>query len=113
MHDDANLVAAALELGRVGFVLKRSGVQELVKAIEQILDGRCYLTPELRAEDCVAAKARARQFSKELTKRQCDVVQLFAEGRPVKQIAAVLNVSEKTVECTISWCRSISRATPI
>jgi DNA-binding NarL/FixJ family response regulator len=39
-----------------------------------------------------------RQFSKELTDRQCDVVQLFAEGRSMKEIAAVLNLSEKTVE---------------
>jgi DNA-binding NarL/FixJ family response regulator len=98
MHDDANLAAAALELGRVAFVLKNSGGTELVKAIEEILDGRSYLTPKLRAEDWVAAKARARQFSKELTNRQRDVVQLFAEGRPIKQIAAVLNLSEKTVE---------------
>jgi DNA-binding NarL/FixJ family response regulator len=56
------------------------------------------LTPRLRAEDWVAAKARARQFSTDLTKRQRDVVQLFAEGRPIKEIAAVLNLSEKTVE---------------
>ena len=98
MHDDANLAAAALELGRVAFVLKRSGGQELVKAIEETLHGRSYLTPKLRAQDWVAAKARARQFSKELTKRQRDFVQLFAEGRPMKEIAAVLNLSEKTVE---------------
>jgi DNA-binding NarL/FixJ family response regulator len=98
MHDDANLAAAALELGRVAFVLKRSGGLELLKAIDEISHGRSYLTPKLRAEDWVAAKARARQFSKELTRRQCDVVQLFAEGHPMKEIAGVLNLSEKTVE---------------
>jgi DNA-binding NarL/FixJ family response regulator len=98
MYDDVNLAAAAVELGRVAFVLKSSGGRELLKAIEEILHGRCYLTPKLRAEDWVAAKARARQFSKELTKRQRDFVQLFAEGRPMKEIAAVLDLSEKTVE---------------
>jgi DNA-binding NarL/FixJ family response regulator len=98
MYDDANLAAAALEIGRVAFVLKRSGGHELVKAVEEVLHGRSYLTPRLRAEDWVAAKARARQFSKELTQRQRDFVQLFAEGRPTKEIAAVLNLSEKTVE---------------
>jgi len=98
MLDDANLAAAALELGSVAFVLKCSGGLELIKAINEILHGRSYLTPKLRAEDWVAAKARARQFSRELTERQRDFVQLFAEGRPLKQIAAVLNLSEKTVE---------------
>jgi DNA-binding NarL/FixJ family response regulator len=62
------------------------------------LHGRSQLTPKLRAEDWVAAKARVRQFSKQLTKRQRDFVQLFAEGRPMKKIAALLEVSEKTVE---------------
>jgi DNA-binding NarL/FixJ family response regulator len=98
MHNDANLAAAAVELGHVAFVLKNSGGQELLKAIGEVLQGRSYLTPKLRAEDWVAAKARARQFSKELTERQRDFVKLFAEGRPMKEIAALLNVSEKTVE---------------
>ena len=98
MHDDVNLAAAAVELGQVAFVLKNSGGLELLKAIGEILHGRSYLTPRLRAEDWVAAKARARQFSKELTKRQRDFVKLFAEGRPMKEVAALLDVSEKTVE---------------
>jgi DNA-binding NarL/FixJ family response regulator len=98
MLDDPNLAAAALELGRVAFVLKCSGGQELLKAIEDILHGRSYVSPRLRAEDWVAAKARVRQFSKELTVRQCDVVQLYAEGRSIKEIGAILNLSEKTVE---------------
>jgi DNA-binding NarL/FixJ family response regulator len=98
MHDDANLAAAALELERVAFVLKRSGGRELLKAIEEILHGRSYVTPNLRAEDWVVAKTRANQFSKELTPRQCDFVQLYAEGRPMKEIADILNLSEKTVE---------------
>jgi DNA-binding NarL/FixJ family response regulator len=98
MLDDPNLAAAALELGAVAFVLKRSGGVELLEAIEQILHGRSYLTPKLKAEDWVATKARARQFSRDLTKRQRDVVQLFAEGRPIKEIATILSLSEKTVE---------------
>ena len=98
MLDDANLAAAALELGRVAFVLKCCGGGEVLKAVEETLHGRSYMTPRLRAEDWVAAKARARQFSKELTDRQRDFVQLFGEGHPLKEIAAVLNLSEKTVE---------------
>ncbi len=98
MLDDTNLAAAVLELERAAFVLKRSGGRELLKAIDEILHGRSYVTPKLRPEDWVVAKTRANQFSKELTRRQCDFVQLFAEGRPMKEIAAILNLSEKTVE---------------
>ena len=82
MRDDPNLAAAALELGPVGFVLKNSAGQELLKAIDHVLRGKPYLTPKLRAEDWVATKARARQFSKEMPPRQRGIVQLLGEGRP-------------------------------
>jgi len=98
MQDDPNLAAAALELGPVAFVLKQCAGTELLKAIDHVLRDKAYLTPKLRAEDWVAARERAQQFSKELTPRQREVVQLFAEGRSMKQIADVLHLSEKTVE---------------
>ena len=98
MQDDPNLAAAALELGAIGFVLKHSAGQELLQAIDHVLHGKCYLTPKLRAEDWVATKARARQFSRELTQRQKEIVQMHAEGRSVKEIADVLKISQKTVE---------------
>ena len=98
MRDDPNLAAAALELGPIAFVLKHSTGTELLKAIDNVLHGKSYLTAKLRADDWVATRERARQFAKELTPRQRDIVQLFAEGRPIKQIAGLLNLSEKTVE---------------
>jgi DNA-binding NarL/FixJ family response regulator len=98
MRDDPNLAAAALELGPIGFVLKHSAGPELLEAIDHVLRGEAYLTRKLRSEDWVTTKARARQFNKELTPRQKDIVQLFGEGRTIKQIADLLNLSEKTVE---------------
>lgn len=98
MQDDPNLAAAALELGPIGFVLKHSAGSELLKAIGEVLHGKSYMSPKLRSEDWVVMKQRARQFSKELTARQRDIVQLCAEGHPIKEIAWQLNLSEKTVE---------------
>ncbi len=98
MLDDTNLAAAALQLERVAFILKFSGGQELLRAIVEVLHGRSYVTPRLKPEDWVAAKTRANQFSKQLTPRQCDIVQLYAEGRSTKEIAAILDLNEKTVE---------------
>ena len=98
MRDEANLAAAALELGPVGFVLKQSAGPELLDAIHHVLHGESYLSRKLRGEDWVATKARVQQFGKELTPRQKDIVQLFGEGRAIKQIADMLSLSEKTVE---------------
>ena len=98
MQDNPNLAAAALELGSVAFVLKQSAGSELLTAIEHVMQGKCYVTPKLRPEDWVVQKTRARQYSKQLTSRQRDIVQMCAEGRPIKEIAGHLNLSEKTVE---------------
>jgi len=98
MQADPNLAAAAMELGAAAFVLKHSAGSELLKAIEQVLHGKSYLTPKLRSDDWVTMKQRAKQFSKELTTRQREIVQLWAEGHSLKQIGAELSLSEKTVE---------------
>jgi DNA-binding NarL/FixJ family response regulator len=98
MRNDPNLAAAALELGPIGFVLKHSTGQELLKAIDHVLHGKAYVTAKLKAEDWVETKARAQQFSKEMTPRQRDIVQLHGEGRSIKEMASILNLSEKTVE---------------
>jgi DNA-binding NarL/FixJ family response regulator len=97
MQNDANLAAAVLKLGAVGFVLKHAAASELLTAVSQVLGGSAYITPKLRAESWAQRETRARQFSKELTPRQLEVLQLLAEGRPMKEIADILKVSEKTV----------------
>jgi len=97
MSDDPNLAAAALNLGAVGYVLKQAAASELMKAISEVVQGRSYVTPKLRPENWAVQKARARQLSKDLTPRQQEVLQLLAEGRPMKEIADILKVSEKTV----------------
>jgi DNA-binding NarL/FixJ family response regulator len=97
MNDDPNLAAAALNLGAVGYVLKHAAASELLKAVSEVLQGRAYVTAKLRAENWAVREARAQQFSKELTRRQQDVLQLLAEGRPMKEVADILKLSEKTV----------------
>jgi DNA-binding NarL/FixJ family response regulator len=97
MKDDANLAAAALNLGTVGYVLKSAAASELLAAVSEVLQGRSYVTPKLRPENWAVREARARQYSKGLTHRQQEVLQLLAEGRPMKEIADILKVSEKTV----------------
>ncbi len=98
MQDNTNLAAAALELGAVAFVLKQSAGAELLMAIDQVLQGKCYVTPKLRPQDWAAQKVRARQYSSHLTPRQREIVQMCAEGLAQKEIAGRLNLSEKTVQ---------------
>jgi len=98
MQNDPNLAAAASQLGKIGFVLKQQAATELLTAIDSLLHGRSYITPRLRTEDWVEIKSRARQYAKELTSRQRDIVQMAAEGRQIKEIAARLQLSQKTIQ---------------
>jgi DNA-binding NarL/FixJ family response regulator len=97
MQEDPRLAAAALKLGPTGFVLKHSAASELLTAISQVLAGKSYVTPKLRPRDWAVRDELANDLNKELTDRQRDVLQLLAEGRTMKEVAHVLNMSRKTV----------------
>lgn len=97
MLDDVNLAAAVLRYGAVGFVLKHTAASELMNAVSHVLAGKPYITPKLRTDSWAQRETRARQFVKELSPRQLEVLQLLAEGRPMKEIADILKVSKKTV----------------
>jgi len=79
-------------------VLKHSAAAELLTAIDQVWRGKFYVAPKLRSEDWVEQRTRVKQFSKPLTARQCDIVQLFAEGYRLKEFGACLNLARKTIE---------------
>ena len=98
MQQNAHVAAAALELGHAGFVLKHAASSELVTAIEQVWRGETYISPKLQSGASVEHKSQASQPSKNLTSRQRDIVQLFAEGYGLKEIAERLNLSLKTIE---------------
>jgi DNA-binding NarL/FixJ family response regulator len=99
MHADATYVAGAFRAGASGYVLKRCASLELLKAINQVLSGREYVTPLIGKDrgDPPEWPRGAGEASGELTVRQREVVQLVAEGHPVKEIAVILNITGKTV----------------
>lgn len=100
MHADPTYVSEALRAGASGYVLKRSAASELVRAIQEVLKGRSYVTPLLSATAQAQVRSRLRrgQPSGELTARQREVLQLIAEGHSIKEMAAILHISPKTVE---------------
>ncbi len=100
MHPDVTYAVSAFEAGASGYVLKHSAPTELVAAIRSALRGKTFVTPLLAGEFMQHSKERAnhRDASSLLTERQREILQLLAEGRSAKEIAAVLNISSRTVE---------------
>jgi DNA-binding NarL/FixJ family response regulator len=101
MHPDATYATRAIEAGASAYVLKHSAPAELVTAIREALKGRTYITPMIAKDVMQSLMDRPRQredAAHKLTPRQREVLQLVAEGHSAKEIAAILNVSPRTVE---------------
>ena len=99
VNEDADLAAEAFRAGVSSYLLKNSAAAELLRAIDEAMQGRSYVTP-LVAGQLVDALARAddRGARKEVTSpRQREVLQLLAEGRTMKQVARILNIKPRTV----------------
>ena len=96
MNPDPDLASEALRLGASGYVLKSSAARELKQAIHEALSGRSYITP-LITRDVVGSLIERRPPRQELTARQREVLQLLAEGKSMKEVAAILDLTPRTV----------------
>ena len=97
MHADAQLATEAFRAGASGYVLKQSAGEELIAAIQEVLQGRTYLTP-LITKDVIANFTESTPSNVKLTPRQREVLRLIAEGKRMKEIGAILDLSTRTVE---------------
>jgi DNA-binding NarL/FixJ family response regulator len=101
MHPDVVFATRALEAGASGYVLKHSAPDELIAAIDEALRGGTFISNALRnpaLEELLDPTKRHAKPTIELTHRQREVLQLIAEGKSAKEIAAVLDISPRTVE---------------
>jgi len=104
MHSDARFVTRMLEAGASGYLVKSSLFEQLADAVKAVAAGEVYISPQLGAAfaddlaGAIAARARVRSGAESLTRREREVLQLVAEGKSTKAIAAVLHVSTKTID---------------
>jgi len=96
--EDPELASHAFRIGAAGYLLKRSAASELHTAIREVVQGRSYVTP-LITNDLIGTLLRPDVHTpvRELTPRQREVLQLLAEGRSMKEIAVLLDISPRTV----------------
>jgi DNA-binding NarL/FixJ family response regulator len=98
MHDDPELAAEAFRAGASGYVLKSSPVQDLLLAIRTVLSGGTYLSPSL-SRIAAAPNRRVSDVSdvQPLSPRGREVLRLLAGGRTMKEAAAILGITPRTV----------------
>jgi DNA-binding NarL/FixJ family response regulator len=103
MHSDEAYVLKALKSGAKGYLLKDSAEYDLINAIKAVSEGKAFFSPaisKMLVEDYVREmREREVEDSYELlTTREREVLQLFAEGKPAKEVASILGLSLYTVE---------------
>jgi DNA-binding NarL/FixJ family response regulator len=100
MHDTEELVHKVLEAGARGFVLKSDAGRDLVAAVQALLAHKTFLSPSV-SKVVVEGYLRGPEIetrADRLTPREREIVQLVAEGKSNKEVAAALDISTKTVE---------------
>jgi DNA-binding NarL/FixJ family response regulator len=98
MYSDPELATQAIRAGASGFLLKQSAGEEILSAIEQVLQGHLYLASPLTKGVLARIADPSHTGEVQLTARQREVLKLLAEGRRMKEIAAELQLSPRTVE---------------
>lgn len=93
-------VVGAIRAGAIGYLLKDTEADELVRAIKAAAEGQVQLSPKAAAR--LMREVRAPESPEELTEREIDVLRLLALGQSNKEIALALSIGEKTVKTHVS-----------
>jgi DNA-binding NarL/FixJ family response regulator len=101
-HSDDAYVDQAIASGAVGFLLKQTSSHDLSRAIREVQKGSTFFSPSiarrLHDQKVPARWGALRKKVAHLSSREMEVLQLIAEGKANKQVAAELGISVKTVE---------------
>jgi DNA-binding NarL/FixJ family response regulator len=99
MWEDPALAAEAFRCGASAFLLKTCAVSELLEAVQFALQQKSYVTPLIASGmiESLTHPSREADHDPHLTARQREVLRLLAEGKSMKQVAAALNLTVRTV----------------
>lgn len=99
MNEDPYLIGEAFRAGASAFLLKQAAGVELIDAIAQVMKGERYITPRAAAglTNIALREPKAREHAPGPSNREREVIQLLAEGRTMKEAAAMLKITTRTV----------------
>jgi two-component system, NarL family, response regulator LiaR len=93
-------VVGAIKAGAIGYLLKNTEAEELIRAIKAAAGGQVQLSPQAAAR--LMREVRAPESPESLTERETEVLRLLAQGQSNKEIARTLSIGEKTVKTHVS-----------
>ena len=102
MHEESAYAARALRAGASGYIVKQDAIDNIVSALGDVLEGKRYLSPAI-AKTFFSKKTGNGEIDDSdptsvLSDRELEILQLIGKGEEVRDIAAKLRLSPKTVE---------------
>jgi len=97
VHEDSVFTTRAMQAGALGFIPKRSAPEEMIKAVEQVAQGKTCIDPAIAQQIAMQKLTGSESILDVLSQREFEVFRLLAEGKTVNDIAEILSLSPKTV----------------
>jgi two-component system invasion response regulator UvrY len=97
VHEDSVFTSRALQAGALGFIPKRSAPEEMLKAVQQVAQGKMCIDPAIAQQIAMQKLTGSDNLLDVLSQREFEVFRLLAEGKTVNEIAEILSLSPKTV----------------
>jgi len=106
MHEDPVFASRAMQAGARGYITKNNAADHLVEAVEKVLAGKTYLSPDTAQQLAMLNVGTETSALSDLSRRELEILRLLGEGKSMTEIAGVLGISYKTVANNLTQIKS-------
>lgn len=97
MHEDPVFASRAMQAGARGYITKNNAADHLVEAVESVLNGKTYLSPDVAQQLAMLNIGAGTSALSDLSRRELEILRLLGEGNSMTEISGILGISYKTV----------------
>lgn len=106
MHEDPVFASRALQAGAKGYITKNNAADHLVEAIESVLAGNVYLSPDMAQQLAMLNVSSSTSELNDLSRRELEILRLVGEGKSINDMSELLGISYKTVANNLTQIKS-------
>lgn len=106
MHEDPVFASRAMQAGAKGYITKNNAADYLVEAVEKVLAGKTYLSPDTAQQLAMLNIGAGTSALSDLSRRELEILRLLGEGKSMTEISDLLGISYKTVANNLTQIKS-------
>lgn len=106
MHEDPVFASRAMQTGAKGYITKNDAADHLVEAVEKVLEGKTYLSPDTAQQLAMLNIGTGTSALSDLSRRELEILRLLGEGKSMSEISGILGISYKTVANNLTQIKS-------